>query len=94
MLIHALQPLLHQRPFPGAAVIPYISMSPAQLGVLSISLRKMSARPGQAYACVIGTTGSSSSREVEEPVPGAGQMASHRPCNGSENPPNYSWLPL
>lgn len=63
-------------------MIPYISTSPDQLGVLSISLRKMSARPGQTYACVIGTAGSSSSREAEESVPGVGQMASHRPATG------------
>lgn len=63
-------------------MIPYISTSPDQLGVLSISLRKMSARPGQTYACVIGTAGSSSSREVEESMPGVGQMASHRPATG------------
>lgn len=48
--------LLLRRPSPLQALwTALFPTSPSQPGSLSTSLGKMSARPGQAYACVIGT---------------------------------------
>ena len=44
-----------RRPSAQAALTPIMPTSLPQPGSLSTSLRKMSARPSQAYACVIGT---------------------------------------
>lgn len=55
MPAHVLGLLCIRRPFPQAALTPVMPTSPSQPGSRSTSLRKMSARPGQAYACVIGT---------------------------------------
>lgn len=71
--------LLLQKSFPDAALTSFISTSPSQAGSLSTSLRKMSARPGQAYACVIGTSRELQVRRWKNLVPGEGQMASHQP---------------
>lgn len=90
-----LSSLLLRRPSPQARPHPplttLIPTSPSQPGSLCTSLGKMSARPGQAYACVIGTR-----RELQQSEGGGTQRQGRgrwpHPC--SENPQAYSWLRL
>lgn len=71
--------LLLQKSLPDAALTSFFSTSSSQAGSLSTSLGKMSARPGQAYARVIGTSRELQVRRWKNLVPGEGQMASHQP---------------